>query len=257
VSRHADVAARLRAGGCVHAEDEARLLLTTARTSTELESMLQRRLTGEPLEHVLGFAEFCGLTVAVDAGVFVPRRRTEFLVAQAALLARPAAVVVDMCCGSGAIGAALAATVTRVELYACDLDAAAVRCARRNLSDVGGQVFQGDLYEPLPTQLRGRIDLLVASPPYVPTGALRLLPAEARLYEPRHGLDGGADGLDVHRRMIGGAIAWLAPDGHVLVECSEGQAHPLAEAIMHRGLTATVVRSEEFAATVVMGAIRP
>ncbi len=166
---HADVTARLRAGGCVHAEGEARLLISTARTSSELERMVQRRLTGVPLEHVVGFAEFCGLTIAVDAGVFVPRRRTEFLVAQASLLAPSAAVIVDMCCGSGAIGVALGAARRQAELYACDLDTAGVRCARRNLRDVDGHVFQGDLYEALPRQLLGRVDLLVASPPYVPT----------------------------------------------------------------------------------------
>ncbi|MDT7565026.1 MAG: release factor glutamine methyltransferase, partial [Pseudonocardiales bacterium] len=161
---------RLRAAGCVFAEDEARLLISSARTPADLAAMVDRRVRGLPLEHVLGWAEFCGLRIAVDTGVFVPRRRTEFLVRQAASLARPGAVVLDLCCGSGAVGAALAATVERAEIHAVDIDPAAVLCARRNLA--GGQVYEGDLYEPLPDALRGRVDVLVANAPYVPTEAI-------------------------------------------------------------------------------------
>jgi release factor glutamine methyltransferase len=109
----AAVIIRLRAAGCVFAEDEARLLISAARTPAELDAMVARRTAGLPLEQVLGWAEFCGLRIAVAPGVFVPRRRTEFLVRQAAELARPGAVIVDLCCGAGAIGAALAAAVPR------------------------------------------------------------------------------------------------------------------------------------------------
>lgn len=169
------IVTRLRAAGCVFAEDEAELLISTAATPAELAVMVDRRIAGLPLEHVLGWAEFCGLRVFVDPGVFVPRRRTEFLAGQAVALARPGAVVVDLCCGSGALGAAVAATVERVELYAADIDPAAVRCARRNIAAVG-RVYEGDLYEPLPASLRGRIDVLVANAPYVPTDEIQLLP---------------------------------------------------------------------------------
>ena len=162
------VVSRLRAAGCVFAEDEARLLVSAARTPADLAAMVDRRVAGLPLEHVLGWAEFCGLRIAVDPGVFVPRRRTEFLVGQATALARPGAVVVDLCCGSGAVGAALVAALDRVELYAVDLDPTAVRCARRNVAAAGGQVYEGDLYDPLPATLRGRVDVLVANAPYVP-----------------------------------------------------------------------------------------
>src|ERR1022692_3801195 len=133
------VVARLRAAGCVFAEDEARLLIAAARTPADLAGLVDRRVAGLPLEHVLGWAEFCGLRIAVDAGVFVPRRRTEFLVREAAAACRPGAVVVDLCCGSGAVGAALAVAVGRVELHATDIDPAAVRCARRNVAGGGGR----------------------------------------------------------------------------------------------------------------------
>src|SRR6266542_3871965 len=142
-------------------------------------------------------ATVCGLRIAVDPGVFVPRRRTELLVRQAAALAAPGATIVDLACGSGAVGVAVAALVDGVTLYAVDIDPAAVRCARRNLAPLGGHVYAGDLYDPLPVRLRGLVDVLVANVPYVPTEAVDLLPPEARIHEPLVALDGGADALDV------------------------------------------------------------
>lgn len=165
----------LRAAGCVFAEDEAELIVSTAADPASLAAMVERRVAGLPLEHVLGWAEFGGLRIAVDPGVFVPRRRTEFLVRQAAALAGPGAVVVDLCCGSGALGAALAALPGRVELHATDIEPAAVRCARRNIG-AAGEVYEGDLFEPLPRSLRGRVEILLANVPYVPTDDVGLLP---------------------------------------------------------------------------------
>ncbi|KIL38812.1 hypothetical protein SD70_24220 [Gordoniibacillus kamchatkensis] len=247
------VVTRLRAAGCVFAEEEARLLIAAARTPAELAAMADRRIAGLPLEHIIGWAEFCGLRITVDPGVFVPRRRTEFLVRQAAAFARPGAVVVDLCCGSGALGVALAAALGRIELHSADIDPAAVRCARRNVADVLGRVYEGDLYEPLPATLRGRVDILVANTPYVPTEAIRLLPPEARLHEARVALDGGADGLDVQRRVAAEAPLWLAPGGHLLVEASGRQAPQTVEIFARSGLTPQVIGSDELDATVVIG----
>jgi release factor glutamine methyltransferase len=271
----ADTVTRLRAAGCVFAEDEARLIISAARTPAALAAMVDQRAAGQPLEHVLGWAEFCGLRIAVDPGVFVPRRRTEFLVRRAAALARRAAaparpdtarpdtgwaraaVVVDLCCGSGAVGAALAAALGQVELHAADIDPAAVRCARRNVAAAGGRVYQGDLYGPLPARLRGRVDILAANVPYVPSGDVALLPPEARAHEPRVALDGGADGLDVLRRVAAGAPPWLAPGGHLLVETSERQAQLAAEAFGGGGLIPRVAHSSRLNATVVIGTRPP
>ncbi|MFI6701660.1 putative protein N(5)-glutamine methyltransferase [Streptomyces sp. NPDC050509] len=247
-----EVVARLRAAGCVFAEDEARLLVSTARTPDDLAAMVDRRVGGLPLEHVLGWAEFHGLRVAVDPGVFVPRRRTEFLVDRAAALAPPRAVVVDLCCGSGALGAALAAALDGAELYAADIDPAAVRCARRNVP-AGARVYEGDLYAPLPAALRGRVDVLLANVPYVPTEEVGLLPPEARIHEARVALDGGADGLDVLRRVTAEASGWLAPGGSLLVETSERQAAGAARTFAGSGLVPRVATSEELYATVVIG----
>ncbi|MDQ0381705.1 putative protein N(5)-glutamine methyltransferase [Amycolatopsis thermophila] len=241
---------RLRAAGCVFAEDEARLLLEAARTPAELEVLTARRVAGEPLEHLLGWAEFRDLRIHVEPGVFVPRRRTELLVEQAVRFAPAHPVAVDLCCGSGAAGAALAAELDLAELHAADLDPAAVRCARRNITR--GQVHEGDLYDALPARLRGRVDLLVANAPYVPTEAVALMPPEARLHEPQLALDGGSDGLDILRRVVAGAPDWLAPGGHLFVETSERQAPVLAGAATAAGLAAQVVTSADLDATAIV-----
>ncbi|MER7755076.1 putative protein N(5)-glutamine methyltransferase [Kitasatospora sp. NPDC097643] len=249
------VVSRLRAAGCVFAEDEARILLAAAASTADLAVMVRARAEGRPLEHVVGWAEFAGLRIAVDPGVFVPRRRSEFLVTTATALTGPDAVLVDLCCGSGALGAAVAAAVGHpVELYAADVDPAAVRCARRNLS--GAQVFRGDLFAALPAALRGRVDVLLANVPYVPTADIALLPPEARLHEARPALDGGADGLDVLRRVAAEAPQWLAPGGALLFETSERQSATALTVARAAGLSAAATWCEDLDATVVTATLR-
>ena len=188
----------------------------------------------------------------VEPGVFVPRRRTEFVVDQVVTLMRPGAVVVDLCCGSGAISAALLVRVPEVELYAADIDPVAVRCARRNIGD-RGRVCQGDLYAALPAEVAGRVDLVVCNAPYVPTEAIAFMPAEARLHEPRVALDGGPDGLDIQRRVIAEAPDWLIPGGHLLIETSRTQASSTVATLQRAGLSATVAHSDDLDATVAIG----
>jgi release factor glutamine methyltransferase len=256
-----DVVTLLRAAGCVFAEDEADLLLAAAPTPAELADMVDRRVQGLPLEQILGWAEFCGLRILVDPGVFVPRRRTELLARQAIALAPDAGarggapiVVVDLCCGSGAVGAALLAALDGVEVHAADIDPVAVQCARRNVVGPRGHVYEGDLDAPLPAELQGRIDILVANAPYVPIEEIRLMPPEARLHEPQRALDGGVDGLDLHRRVAQVAPRWLAPSGHVLIETSERQAQQTAQLLADVGLVAWVVTDDELDGTVVVAA---
>ncbi|MBK3579013.1 putative protein N(5)-glutamine methyltransferase [Streptomyces sp. MBT65] len=249
----ASVVAALRTAGCVFAEDEARLILSAARTPDELTAMVDRRVAGLPLELVVGWAEFGGLRIVLEPGVFVPRRRTEFLVEQALAQAPDASVVVDLCCGSGAVGAALAAALGRVELHAADIDPAATDCARRNVAPYGGHVHTGDLFAALPDALRGRVDILAANVPYVPSGEVGLLPAEAREHEPLVALDGGTDGLDILRAVATGAPDWLAPGGCLLVETSERQLPSAVEAFTRAGLTTRSAYSEELYANVVIG----
>lgn len=143
-----------------------------------------------------------------------------------------------------------------VELHTADLDPVAVGCARRNVEPVGGRVHQGDLYAALPAGLRGRVDLLVANAPYVPSAAVALLPPEARNHEPRTALDGGPDGTALQRRVAVGAQHWLAPGGTLLVETSAGQASLTTVAVESGGLHAAVVRDDDRDATVVIGTTR-
>ena len=247
---HADVVLKLRAAGCVFAEDEADLLLAAATTPAELDSLVERRVAGLPLEHLLGWAEFHGLRITVGPGVFVPRHRTEFLVDVAVSLAPVDPVVLDLCCGSGALGAAFAAAVRPAELHAADVEPAAVECARVN---VPGEVYLGDLYDALPGSLRGRVDVLLANVPYVPSDAVATMPPEARLHEPLSALDGGADGLDLARQVAAGAPDWLARGGVLLIESSERQAPVATEIFAAAGLSPRVHSSEELGATVVSG----
>jgi release factor glutamine methyltransferase len=256
------VVARLRAAGCVFAEDEAAILGASAGTPAELDLMVARRAGGEPIEQVVGWAEFAGLRVLVDPGVFVPRRRSEFLVEVALALAGPPGdgvpgVVTDLCCGTGALGLAVAAglRLRGVELYAADLDPAAVACARKNVEPAGGRVYAGDLFSALPDSLRGRIGVLICNAPYVPTTEIAFMPAEAREHEALMALDGGADGLAILRRVAGDAGAWLAPGGVLLVETSERQASSMAAVMDAAGLAMRVHEDEESGATVVTGVL--
>ncbi|MFJ1512331.1 methyltransferase [Cellulosimicrobium funkei] len=283
-SRLDALTARLRAAGCVFAEDEAALLAERADDAAHLEALVARRVAGEPLEHVLGYVDFHGLRVAVDPGVFVPRQRTTLLVDEAVALGRRAGrpaqlsdggpgsgpggrreggpdgrtVVVDLCCGVGALGLATAVGLGGAEavaLHASDVDPAAVACAARNVAAVGGTASAGDLFDPLPPGLRGRVDLLLANVPYVPTTEIPLLPREARDHEAHVALDGGGDGLDVLRRVAAEAPAWLAPGGHLLTESGERQAAGAVAVLDRAGLVPRVVRDDEIGATIVVGTL--
>ncbi|MET0162969.1 MAG: putative protein N(5)-glutamine methyltransferase [Microbacteriaceae bacterium] len=245
-----DLVARLRAAGCVLAEEEAELLLASTADAAELERRVLRRIAGEPLEQVLGWAAFMGLRLRIEPGVFVPRHRSEALVREAAALARAGGTALDLCCGTGALGAALSALVPGLRHVAADLDPAAVRCARANTA---GEVFEGDLFAALPDALRGRVDVLIANAPYVPTAEIARLPAEFREHELRAALDGGADGLDLQRRVIADAPAWLAPGGALLIETSSAQARATEALLAAAGLRASMRYSEEFETTVAIG----
>ena len=246
-----DLITTLRNAGCVFAEDEAEILQATA-SGPELDELVRRRIAGEPLEHVVGFVEFCGLQLGVVPGVFVPRQRTEFLVEQAESLAPPNPVIVDLCCGCGALGIAVASAMESAELHCADIDPVAVECAEENVGH-GGHVHHGDLFDALPDHLRGRVDILLANVPYVPTDAIALMPPEARDHEPHVTLDGGPDGLSVLRWVASEAPAWLSPGGHVFFETSHEQADPAAEIVRAAGLTAAVESDEERGATVIIG----
>lgn len=251
-----DVVSRLRAAGCVWAEDEAALLREAAGSDAELDGLVARRVGGEPLELVLGWVAFLDRRLLVAPGTFVPRRRTELL-ARAAReeVGRRAAtvpVVVEMCCGVGPVAASLEGL--HAVVHAADLDEVALGCARANAPSAS--LHRGDLYDALPATLAGRVDVLVANAPYVPTGSIARMPPEARQHEPRVALDGGPDGVDVHRRLAGGVRPWLAPGGVVLVETSPGQLPLTRGALERAGLDVRSLSDEEVGGCVAVGVSR-
>ena len=253
------VVARLRAAGCVWAEDEAALLEAAASTAAELEELVVRRVGGEPLELVLGWVGFLGRRLAVAPGVFVPRRRTELLarttqarVASVGERAHALPVVVEMCCGVAPVAACLDGVVA--EVHAADLSPEALDCARRNAP--AAALHLGDLYDALPAALRGRVDVLAANAPYVPTDSVASMPPEARDHEPRSALDGGIDGVDLHRRLARGADEWLAPGGVLLVETSPAQAPLTTAAMAAAGLRTDVVVDAAIGGCVAVGVQR-
>jgi release factor glutamine methyltransferase len=249
----ADLVGRLRAAGCVFAEEEAALLVEAAAgDSSVLERLVTSRVAGEPLEQLLGWVAFGGRRVRVGPGVFVPRVRTELLAEQALARMTEAALVVELCCGVAAVAAMLQADRRVGEVYAADIDPVAVGYARRNLSEPAVALV-GDLYEPLPRRLRGRVDLLVANAPYVPTEAIPLMPREARDHEPEVALDGGGDGVDVQRRIIAEAPDWLRVGGSLLIETGREQSVITAGEMRAVGLEVEVVVDDERDATVVVG----
>lgn len=252
----AALASRLGAGGSVFAEDEADLLLDAgAGDPGRLRSLVQRRLAGEPLEYVLGWAAFDGHRVRVTPGIFVPRARTRVVVEQAARRLQRYDRVVDLCCGAGAISVALFDRVGALDLVAADIDADAVEVAAENIGD-RGIVVAGDLFAPLPERFRGAVDVIAVNAPYVPTAAIPTMPAEARDHEHRVALDGGADGLDLHRRIAAGADEWVRAGGAVVIEVSAEQAEASTALFAAAGFDATVVVDPEVDGTCVV-AVRP
>lgn len=248
-----EVVLRLRAAGCVFAEDEAALLVEAAAgEASVLARLVAAREAGDPLEHLLGWVAFCGRRVAVGPRVFVPRVRTELLAERALTLIADGAVVVELCCGVAAVAAVLQTDGRVGELYAADVDPEAVGYARRNVVEPG-VVLVGDLYDPLPSGLRGRVDLLVANAPYVPTGAIALMPREARDHEPQVALDGGVDGVDVQRRIIAEAPGWLRAGGSLLIETGREQSLVTAGEMRAVGLRVEVVVDDDRDGTVVIG----
>ena len=245
---------RLRAAGCVFAEEEAALLAEAADDAAHLDQLTARRLVGEPLEQVLGWVAFDGLRLRVRPGVFVPRQRTTFLVQVAADLAPQGAMVADVCCGIGAIAGALTARRADLDLYAADSDPVAVALARENLPDRVGTGC-GDLLDALPARLQGRLGMVVANTPYVPSGQIAHLPVEARAHEPLPTLDGGADGLDVQRRLAQSAPEWLAPRGYVLTEVAAAQEEAAVAVFTAAGFEATVRISEEWGSGVLVARV--
>ncbi|HZB00949.1 MAG TPA: HemK/PrmC family methyltransferase [Actinomycetota bacterium] len=236
------IEAALAAAGCVAPEAEAVALRRASLDGAgAVENLVARRIRGEPLAWIVGSVEFCGLRIRIDPGVFVPRPQTEDLARRAIACLRDGGVAVDLCTGSGAVAAALAAARPAATVLATDIDPVAVACARRN----GVRTLLGDLDEPLPRSLVGRVDVMTAVVPYVPHEELHLLPRDVVAHEPRLALDGGTRGTVALARVTPASARWLRPGGHVLLELGGDQAAEVATMLEEAGLTGISVHRDD------------
>lgn len=192
----------------------------------ELES---RRIDGEPLQYLEGDVPFGPVTIAVDERVLIPRPETEEMLAVAIGLVHRPSLILDLCTGSGNLAIALAATFPTAIVHATDLSSDAVDVTRENAVRNGVDVrcLQGDLFAPLAPELAGRIDLVVANPPYLTEAEIADLPVDVAR-EPRSALVAGTDGLDVIARIGADVGHWLAPGAPVVCEVSEFHARSAA-----------------------------
>ena len=233
---------RLIEAGCIAAGEEADELIQAAAGDPDvLDDLISRRTTGEPIAWLTGAVVFCGIRLFVAPGVYVPRWQTEPLARRAMTLLPFAGVAVDLCTGTGAIAAVLAAAVPSAQVLGTELDLNAVRCARRN----GVEVFEGFLDDPLPREFEHRVDVLTAVVPYVPTDSLRFLPRDVQAFEPRLALDGGVDGTDLLEEVVRRSARWLSSGGWLLLELGGEQAEPLGQLLRELGFEGLDVMADE------------
>ena len=206
-----------------------------------LESLVDRRLRGEPIAWIVGYATFCGVRINIHEGVYVPRWQSEPLVHRASERLSEHGIAVDLCTGSGAIATVLRSRRTAARIVATDLDERAVACARSN----GVDVYRGDLFEPLPRDLRGQVDVIIAVVPYVPTWRLDVLPRDTFNFEAPLSYDGGPDGVTVLRRVLGNSPDFLRPGGTLLLEIGGDQAEILAPDIARLGFEDVAMLSDD------------
>jgi release factor glutamine methyltransferase len=225
VDRLRALVSTLSTAGFVAPEEEANELVARAGDDDALlDALVGRRLTGEPLAWITGRISFCGLELRVDSGVYVPRWHTEQLACRAVELLPADGIAVDLCTGTGAIARTLGAAHPAARVVATDSDGRAVACARAN----GVEAYCGNLFAPLPGALDGRVDLVVAVVPYVPTAALALLQRDTLTFESPLSYDGGPDGTDILRRVLTESPRFLRPGGTILLELGGGEADALS-----------------------------
>lgn len=236
------ITSQLEDAGCVAPEEEADELIEAAQGDEGLlEALVLRRVTGEPLAWITGAVNFVGCSVRVHPGVYVPRWQTEALVRRAVDLIPDNGLAADLCTGSGAIAMALGHARPSARVVASEIDPVAWRCAKEN----GVEVYAGHLDEPLPFELRGRFDVVIAVVPYVPSEQFDYLPRDVRDYEPRIALDGGPHGTRVLEQAVGAGARLLHMGGALLLELGGEQDDALQGVLGAAGFDAMRRFSDE------------
>jgi len=238
VNDHDELTRRLAAAGFVAADEESRELIEASKGDDDLlESLVERRLSGEPLAWITGSTTFCGLKVLVAHGVYVPRWQSEPLVDRAVSRLPERGIAVDLCTGSGAIAMVLRSKRPEARVVASDLDERAVACSLTN----GIDAHLGDLFAPLPRGLEGLVDVIVGVVPYVPTRSLELMPRDTLRFESTMSYDGGVDGTDILRRVIRESPRFLGSGGMLLLELGGDQAQRLEGELASHGFSEVAV----------------
>jgi release factor glutamine methyltransferase len=219
-----------------------KLYLNFERVLSEVEvdslrGLIQRRGQREPLQYIVGSASFCGIELALDRSVLIPRPETELLAERGWKYLGSVGntpIGLDLGTGSGCLAIALAMNAPHSRIHAVEISGPALALARQNGARHKPQIefHEGDLFSAVPPGLR--CDLIVSNPPYIPSARIETLEAEVRDYEPRSALDGGADGQDFYRRIAGQASAFLRPDGRIMLELDEEGA-PATSDIFSKG----------------------
>ena len=197
----------------------------------EILRIADERLTGRPLWYIIGDADFCGYKIKVDERVLIPRPETEELVQQVVAAAEEENSILDLCTGSGAIAVAvykeLEKNKRKASVTASDISEEALALAKENAEENGADIafVQSDLF----SRIRGRFDIIVCNPPYIPSGDIAGLQREVRDFEPRLALDGGADGLDYYRRIAEDAGKYLVRGGMLVMEVGLGEAESVVK----------------------------
>jgi release factor glutamine methyltransferase len=224
----------------------------TPEERASLRESVRRRAAGEPLQYISGEMAFRHLIVKVRPGVLIPRPETEVLVdavapaIEATVGERGEVLVVDLCTGSGCVALSIAQECPEALVWATDVSPLAVDVTLANSLRLALaerlHVAEGDLFAPLPDDLRGSVDVVVANPPYIPSADLPALPAEVLGYEPGLALDGGRDGLDVARRIWTEALEWLRPGGTIALELDTNRVRHAEAEVLQWYSDAQVVR---------------
>ena len=236
------LSSRLEAAGCIAPDEEADELMEAAGGDQDLLGRLAaRRVAGEPLAWVIGSVNFAGCRVRVQPGVYVPRWQTEALVHRAIELLPPQGMAADLCTGSGAIAMALARARPGARVVGSEVDPLACACAAGN----GIEVYPGDLAEPLPLELWGHFDVVIAVVPYVPSDMVAYLPREVREYEPCLALDGGPGGTRVLEQAVWAGATLLREGGTLLLELGGDQDQALKDVLIAAGFGAVRTHVDE------------
>jgi release factor glutamine methyltransferase len=219
----------------------------THQVASEIGAMVRRRTQGEPLHYVTGYVDFRSLRLAIGPGAFIPRPGTVAVVDRAEAALPRGGLVADVCTGCGAIALAIASERPDATVYGSDVSGEALAWAEENRARTGLEVtlLLGDLFDPLPAELRGRFDVIVSNPPHVPLGEARLMPRDVVDHEPAEALFAGADGLLIINRLALEALGWLKPDGWFVCELGESHNDEVTRHLRSLGYTDVAIHPDE------------